>query len=202
MGRRHLTPKEIIEQCKAVDRKSRMADRAPWSAMSVMCAYSIMESEGFKGQRISKIANKINEMEADWNDGKIDLQVLSNRLNEKAGWTVSYQPYEESDITVKKGTYQYWLYSRQLNPQNIINEQATRYILFFYITLIDEYGFGKERLTRVYQFMIERLLAYQNDKTIVHGWKDALYEKTGIVMEMPVDPLTNTRGSIMTGQAY
>ena len=197
--RRHLTPKEIIAQCKAIARESRMADRTPWTAMGIMCAYVIMKVEGFKGQRILKIANKINEMEEQWSKGKIDLKDVSKKLYDKAEWTIEYKEYTEEDIKAKKGSYQYWLDSVQIGPQNTINEQATRYMLFFFNALIDEYGFGKERLTRVEEYMNKLLLDYQTDKTTVHSWKKALLDEAGVVMEMPVDPLTQREGSMMTG---
>ncbi len=198
MGRRHLTPKEIIAQCKAVARESRMADRTPWTAMGIMCSYVIMKCEGFKGQRISKIAGKVNEMENQWSQGNVDLKEVSKRLYDKADWTIEHKAYTEADITAKKGTYKYWLDSKQIAPQNTINEQATRYMLFFFTALMDEYGFGKERLTRVEEYMNSLLLDYQKDKTTVKGWSKALLDEAGIVMEMPVDPLTQTKGSIMT----
>lgn len=72
-------------------------------------------------------------------------------------------------------------------------------MLFFFTALMDEYGFGKDRLTRVQDYMNELLLEYQQDKTTVQSWKKALFEEAGVVMEMPVDPLTQTRGSMMTG---
>ena len=64
---------------------------------------------------------------------------------------------------------------------------------------MDEYGFGKDRLTRVQECMNELLLAYQQDKTTVRSWKKALFDEAGVVMEMPIDPLTQTSGSMMTG---
>lgn len=198
MGKRHLTPKEIIAQCKAVARESRMADRTPWTAMGIMCSYVIMRVEGFKGQRISRIANKVNEMEEQWSNGNVELKEISQRLYDKADWTITHKAYSEEDITAKKGTYQYWLDQKQLAPQNTINEQATRYMLFFFTALMDEYGFGKERLTRVEEYMNKLLLDYQKDKTTVKGWSKALLNEAGIVMEMPVDPLTQTKGSLMT----
>ncbi len=198
MGKRHLTPKEIIAQCKAVAREARMADRTPWTAMGITCSYVIMKVEGFKGQRISRIANKINEMENQWSDGKIDLKEVSKRLYDKADWTIEHKAYSEADITAKKGTYRYWLDSVQIAPQNTINEQATRYMLFFFTVLMDEFGFGKERLTRVEEYMNNLLDAYQQDKTTVKSWSKELLEDAGIVMEMPVDPLTQTKGSLMT----
>lgn len=200
MGKkRHLTPAEIKEQCKRIARESRMADRTPWTAMGIMLSYVIMRKEGFKGQRISRIANKVNEMEADWADGKIDLKEISKRLYDKADWTIEYKAYTVDDITARKGSYQYWLDSKQIAPQNTINEQATRYMLFFFTALMDEYGFGKDRLTRVEEYMNEQLLQYQEDKTTVREWSRALLAEVGVVMEPPVDPLTQTAGSIMTG---
>lgn len=200
MGKkRHLTLAEIKEQCKRIARESRMADRTPWTAMGIILSYVIMRKEGFKGQRISRIANKVNEMEADWADGKIDLKEISKRLYDKADWTIEYKAYTVDDITARKGSYQYWLDSKQIAPQNSINEQATRYMLFFFTALMDEYGFGKDRLTRVEEYMNELLLQYQEDKTTVREWSRALLAEAGVVMEPPVDPLTQTAGSIMTG---
>ena len=43
------------------------------------------------------------------------------------------------------------------------------------------------------------LLRYQQDKTTVRSWKKALFDEAGVVMEMPIDPLTQTSGSMMTG---
>lgn len=57
MGKRHLTPREIIAQCKVVARERRMTDRAAWTAMGIICAYAIMQKEGFKGKRISFVAS-------------------------------------------------------------------------------------------------------------------------------------------------
>ena len=198
MGKRHLTPQEIIAQCNAVARESRMADRTPWTAMGIMCGYVIMKVEGFKGQRISRIANRVNEMEEQWSNGKLDLEEIRERLYDKADWSIEYKEYTEADITAKKGSYQYWLDSKQIAPQNTINEQATRYMLFFYAALMEEYGFGKERLTRVQEYMNNLLLDYQKDKTTVRSWKRELMEEAGVVMEMPIDPLTQESGSMMT----
>ena len=199
MGKRHLTPREIIAQCKAVARECRMADRTPWTAMGIMCAYVIMKKEGFKGQRILRITNKIDEYEKQWDDGKLDLKDVSQRLYDKAEWTIEHVDYTDADIKAKKGTYQYWIDKKQIAPQNTINAQATRYMLFFFTALMDEYSFGKDRLTRVQESINELLLAYQQDKTTIREWKQALYDDAGVIFEMPIDPLTQTQGSNMTG---
>ena len=72
-------------------------------------------------------------------------------------------------------------------------------MLFFFAALIEEYGYGKERLTRVEEYMNRLLLDYQENKTSIREWKETLLKEAGIVVEMPVDPLTQTSGSIMTG---
>ena len=198
MGKRHLTPREIIAQCNMIARERRMAYRTPWTAVGIICAYVIMKREGFKGQRILRITQRIDEMEAEWDEGKLSMQEVSDRLYEKSGWSITNEKYTDADIKAKKGSYQYWLDSVQIEPQNTINEIATRYMLFFFTALMDEYGFGKERLTRVQDYMNELLLLYQQDKTSVHEWKKVLYDEAGVAFEMPIDPLTQTRGSMMT----
>ena len=199
MRKKHLEPKEIAAQLNAIAREKRMAERTPWTAMGIMCSYVIMKCEGFKGQRISKIANRVNEMEAQWSNGEIDLSEVSKRLYEKADWTIENKAYTEADIRAKKGSYKYWVDSIQIAPQNTINEQATRYMLFFFTALMEEYGYGKDRLTRVQEYLNKLLLDYQQDKTTVRGWKEAIFKEAGVIVEMPVDPLTQTKGSVMTG---
>lgn len=156
------------------------------------------EERGIQRAKDFKTCQQGQEMEAQWSEGKIDLKGISKRLDDKAGWTIESKAYKESDITSKKGSYQYWLDSKQIAPQNTINEQATRYMLFFFTTLMDEYGFGKERLTRVCDYLNELLVDYQQDKTTVRAWKQAIYDEAGVIIEMPIDPLTQTVGSMMT----
>ena len=197
--RRHLTPEEIKAQCNQIAREKRMADRSPWSAMSIICPYVVMKSEGFKGQRISKLIGKITDYEEKWSNGEIDLEEFRERLKLKAEWTLEFNQWTEADITARKGSYNYWLDKIQLEPQNRINQNAERYMLFFFITLMEEFGYGKDRLTRVEEYMNTLLLDYQHNKTSISEWKTALFEEAGIVIEMPVDPLTQKSGSIMTG---
>ncbi len=196
--RRHLTPAEIKAQCSAIARECRMADRAPWTAMAIICGYVLLKSEGFKGQRISKVLSAINEMEERFDKGEITVEEMSERLEEKADWHVESKEYTESDIRAKKGTYQYWLDQKQIAPQNTINRQATRYMTFMFVALIDLYGYGKDRLTRVEHSMNELLLDYQQNKTTVALWRETLFDETGLVFEQPIDPLTQKSGSMLT----
>ena len=197
--KRHLTPDEIKKQLNMIAREKRMADRTPYSAMNILMPYTIMKCEGFKAQRIVRILNKVNDMQEKWENGEIDLEEVSQRLMDKAEWTIASEHYQESDIIAKKGTYQHLVDKLQIEPQNRINDFATRYMLFFFTALMEEYRFGKERLTRVQEYLNNILLEYQEDKTSVDEWKKELFDKAGLVIEMPIDPLTQTHGSIMTG---
>ncbi|MCR5755536.1 MAG: hypothetical protein K6G30_12095 [Acetatifactor sp.] len=176
-----------------------MCNRTPWTAMGIICGYTLLKSEGFKAQRIVRVTNCVGEMEKRFDQGKITVEEVSKRLMDKADWTVEYVEYTEADIRAKKGSYQYWLDQKQLAPQNAINKQSTRYMLFMFAALMDEFGYGKDRLTRVQEFMNNLLLDYQQDKVTVMEWHKALLEETGVVFEPPIDPLTQTAGSMMTG---
>ena len=99
--RRHLTPKQICAQCNAIAREKRMAERTPWTAMGIMCAYVLMKKEGFKGQRILRITNRVNELEAEYDAGKVDLKQISDNLFEKADWTIVHETYTEADIKAR-----------------------------------------------------------------------------------------------------
>ena len=199
MGRRHLTRNEILARCNAVARESRMCNRSPWTAISIICGYALMKSEGFKGQRLNNVIKNVGKLESEFEAGRIDIDDVSKSLYEKADWTIEYKEYTEADIVSKKGTFDYWLDKKQIAPQNEINKQATRYMLFFFTSLNDIYGFGKERLTRVQEKINEMLLLYQQDKVSVTEWKKALLEEAGIYFENPIDPLTQKSGSMMTG---
>ena len=118
---------------------------------------------------------------------------------QKAGIKCVHDTYTEKDIMHKKGSFNHWLDSRQIEAQNEMNMQASRYMLFFYHSLITEYGFGEKRITRVDELVGQNMKTYQTNRSIILDWKRELKEKAGIAIEMPVDPLTQTSGSTMTG---
>jgi len=199
MKKRHLTPDEIKEQCKRIALESRMAEISPWSAMGIMCGYILFKAEGFKAGRIVRVCNKIDEYEqAFWDNAEV-YETQKKRLMDKADWTIENREYTEKDIKAKKGTYRYWIDQRQLDPQNRMNAQATRYMTFMFVSLMDEYGYGKARLTRVQTEIMKLLDEYQENKTSVKLWQAELKEGTGIIYELPKDPLTQRSGSMMTG---
>lgn len=199
MKKRHFTPDEIKAQMNMLAREKRMADRSPWTAMGIVCGYTLMTSEGFKGRRIADVCQKIDEYEALWREDKLDVETVSRQLMKKADWSIEFKEYTDADIRYKKGSYGYVLDKIQIEPQNRINEMATRYLLFFFKALNEVHGYGKERLTRVQEHMNKVLDEYRTDKDALSRWKVALYNDAGIYFENPIDPLTQTSGSVMCG---
>ena len=187
---RHLTRNEIIEQCKRVARQNRTGSRAMWTAMCIMCGYALLKSEGFKGQRISNVTKKVNEMYEEYEKGNLDIDILNNRLLDKAEFSFKHEDYTESEITEKKGTYAHWIIERQIAPQNEINKQSIEYMIMFFNALIDLYGFGKERLNRVFEQIEKERSLYDSGKASIEEWRKELMEDAGIVFEEPIDPLT------------
>lgn len=199
-GRRHLTPQEIIAQCNGVAREIRMKDRTPWTAMGIICGYTLLKSEGFKGQRIFNVTQKIDEYENLYHEGKLDLEEERQWLKSVTGWELEWRNYTEEDIVWKKGTYLHWIDEKQLQPQNDINTMALRYMIFFFKALNELYGYGEGRLNRVELAMRNFLNAYLEDKTSVLTWRKTLFAEAGVVFENPIDPKYGApTASIMTG---
>lgn len=197
--RRHLTPKEIMAHCKFIAKEKRTAERSPWTVASILASYTMLKSEGFKGQKINKVLTYINELEAKWDSGKVDLEELRTTLAGYGDLPIGYVPYTEADITKRKGSFDYYMDYIELDAQNTINEVATRYIVFFFTALINVYGYGRTRLKRVADFLNNLLTDYQEDRKSLREWKAAILNEAGILIEPPVDPMTQDRTSTMMG---
>lgn len=194
-SRRHFNKDEIIAMCTQVARETRMADRTPYTAMPIICLYTMLESEGWKQTRLANLANKINEYKAKYDTGEIDKEYLENRLKEKVDFMVGYEEYTLEDVT-SKTKFMRWLDEKQIAPQNRINELSTEYMLLFFNALMD-CGFGKERVNRVQTAMFDVLNRYVENKLLLRDIRQKLLD-AGIFVEQPVDPLTQTVGSSLT----
>lgn len=194
---RHYTREEIIRQCKAIAREKRMAERTPWTVMGIICGYTLLKSEGFKGKRIAGICAKVDEYEKLCDEGKLTAERIREEMMERAEWTVEWEAYTPADITAPKGSFRYWLDLVQIDPQNRINETAARYMLFFFKALNELHGYGKVRLTRVQEAMNGAVQEYRYNKDVITKWKQALYEDAGICFGNPIDPLTRESGSML-----
>lgn len=200
MKRPHYTRQQLIAMCNQVARERRMAERSPWTAMNIIFGYTLLKSKEFKGKRIYKISQAIDDYENKYEAGEIDLDAMSDKLvKEYGGPPIEYNHYTEEDILFPKGTFHYWLDSKQIDPQNTINEYSRRYLIFFYTVLAEMYGYREKRIMFIHDETMKNLEAYQDDKVTIRQWQKELYDDAGIWFELPKDPLTQTTGSIMTG---
>lgn len=200
MARPHYNRQQLLQMCNQVARERRMADRSPWTAMNIIFGYTLLKCKDFKGKRIYSVSQAVDAYENKYEAGEIDLNLMSKKLvDDYAGFSVEYVPYTEKDIVFKKGTFHHWLDSRQLEPQNRINEFACRYMIFFFTVLAEKYGYREKRLNAVYEELQKHMELYKNDKVSIRQWQKELYDDAGIWFELPKDPLTQTTGSIMTG---
>lgn len=200
MGKRHLSRQELITACKQVARERRMAEVSPWTAMSIICGYTMLQAKDFKGKRIHNVSKAVDEYERRWLLGEIDLSAMSRKLiDDYAGFSVEYVPYTEADIRYKKGTFDYWLDAKQIPAQNTINEFATRYLIFWFTSLAEMYGYREKRLTDIYEEFKKHMELYKVDKVSIRDWQKALLDDAGIWFALPEDPLDGSKGSIMTG---
>lgn len=190
MKRRHLTPQELKERLKHAAKQSRMATRTPWTAMGVLTGFALYKSEGFKGQRILKITDAVAEYERRWIDGEITIDDCNARLKEKTGWDVNVTPYTDEDLKSKKGSCRYLLEKTEMEAKNTINMQSARYMVWLFNALMDEYGYGKDRLTRVEEYMLKLIDDYTFSRTTVDAWRKVLRDDLGLVFEQPIDPIT------------
>lgn len=200
MARPHYSKQQLIRMCNQVARERRMAHQTPWTAMSIICGYTLLKAKNFKGKRIHKVSQAVDAYETKYINGEIDLEMMSLKLNEDyAGFTVQYNPYTEKDIKFKKGTFHYWLDEKQIAPQNAINEFSARYLIFFFTALAELYGYREKRLQDIYQEFTKHMELYRENKVSITEWQKELLDDAGIWFALPKDELTNTTGSIMTG---
>lgn len=198
--RHHLDRNELIQACSQVARERRMANVSPWTAMSIICGYTLLQAKDFKGKRIHNVSKSVDDYERRWLLGEIDLPAMSKKLvDDYAGFSVEYIPYTEADIRFKKGSFDHWLDSKQIEPQNIINEFASRYLIFWFTSLAEMYGYREKRLNDIYEQFKKIMEEYQVNKVSIRDWQKALLEDAGIWFALPEDPLDGSKGSIMTG---
>lgn len=188
MRRRQLTKDEILRACKDVAMKNRIAERSAWTAMGIMCGYSIMKSEGFKQKRLADIAQKVSILNDKYLNYEIELEDLAKTLMDKAEWTIEVVEYTDNDIISKKKSFDYFYDKRSQEACNKVNNMCMAYLLFFFNVLITDYEFGKVRLTRVKDYLNDIKDAYEADKEQLHVWKKELLE-AGVMYEGPKDPL-------------
>ncbi|MBQ0074519.1 MAG: hypothetical protein KBT34_10020 [Prevotella sp.] len=196
MRKKHYTRDEIIKICNQVARERRMAHLTPWTAMSIICGYTLLKEKDFKGKRIHAVSKAVDAYETKYLNGEIDLQEMRRAVIEKCDFLVlEYNAYTEQDIAFRKGTFNHWIDEKQLQPQNAINEFAIRYMIFFFTVLGEMHGYGEKRIKDIYTELNKNLNMYADNKISLKQWQKELMEDAGIWFDVPEDPITKTKGN-------
>jgi hypothetical protein len=118
-------------------------------------------------------------------NGEVYIEDLQCTLFNKAGWKVEYEPYTENDIKAKPGTYDYQCEKRIMDSNNAINMQSTQYLCVAFNVLMSM-GYGKHRLTRVKDKVVEMFNRYSgDDRESVMVLHKRLFDEAGVYVQMP-----------------
>lgn len=194
--KRHFTRQEIIDKCNQVARERRMVAESPWTAMNIICGYTLYKNRGFRAKRILTVSRAVDEYEKKYWDGEIDLDDMRKKLKkEYGGVEIMFEPYTQEDVRFKKGSFAHWLDGKQIDPMNTIMEYSTRHMIFFFTVMAEKYGYREKRLDAIYKELSKHLHEYEDNQVSIKQWQSELMDYGGIVFEMPKDPLTRTEGS-------
>jgi hypothetical protein len=116
-----------------------------------------------------------------------DIKQLSDRLMDKAEFSVEVGYHQASDNRYKKtDKYRYTMEQKLMDAEDEINRCSQKYLLIHFNVLMD-IGYGKTRLTRNKDAMNRQLYEVKDpmgDGAMVMRQK--LMDGVGIVIEMPV----------------
>lgn len=198
-SRPHYDRNQILQMCNHVARESRMSSGTSYTAMHILTLHVLLEKYGFKQQRLAKVAEYVNDLEKRFDNGEFSEEEMSNRLFDLADFKIEQVDYTEKDITRKKGTFDYWLDERQIEPMNNINRIASKHMTEFFLAMADLYGWRKVRLERLRKDLADSIDTYQWNKNIASEMRKNLLDE-GIWIEDAIDPLTQSHSrSIMYG---
>lgn len=202
MGKRHLTPQEIMKQQNLIAREARMAERSTWTAMAVMFGWSMMHGLGFRAKRITDVVSRVNELHDLIEDNPDLFKKYKDIVEQKTGSQYYHVDYSTDEIAWKKGTYAYQYNAVQIPIQNKINRDCLNYMILYNYVLIEKYGYGSVRLERMNSAFESIREPFKDQKSVLGKYRAELYEIAGVWFGDPEDPKGSTKfsGSLMTGK--
>lgn len=189
----------ILFVMNSVAKERRMARRTGWTASHVCGAYTLWKEYGFGAKRLNDISNKIDAMTDKMENGEIDIEELRSFLDKYAGLGLVHKDYTENEISYRKGSFLFFVDSKQLMPQNEVNRYATEYAIFLLTIMHEENGFGPERLMKLYRKLEKVFNDFAEDHAIGQTMIDELHDYAGVYFGRPRDTITDQVGSIMVG---
>lgn len=186
MAKKHLTKNEILARVKKVRDLKNHADKALFTGMATLCNYVLWKDEGWYQKKLADYNQRVAEYDRQLDSEEISLEIISNRLMEKAGFTVEYVPYTYDGIAVsKKSGFLYEMEKEIVDSDNNINALSVRYTLIHYQVLMDM-GYGEKRLNRNRDFVNARLARINvEDGSRFADLHRELLDGAGIYIEMP-----------------
>lgn len=177
---------KILAEMKKVAKMRRLGTRAAWMGAQMMSAYAMWKSEGFSARKISKVMQRVNEMEGEFDRGELHVKDVRKLMcSEKYGLNITV---EECEPTPKnKNAYKDMIEQKMVECHNDITITTDRYILFFLKALIDVECFGRKRINRVKDYVFKLYQMSDSDPTLAHRIQRELLDGTGLMFESPKD---------------
>jgi hypothetical protein len=186
MKRKHLTKDELLSMTKEIQTLKKSSNRSPFTGMATLCNYVLWKDEKWYQKKLVAYNQAVAEYDQRLDAEEVTIKDMSDRLWNKADFTVEYVEFTEKDIRVSpKNKFFYAMEKHRIECDNTINEMSTRYMLIHFNVLMDM-GYGKKRLERNKDYINARLQTV----TVVEGEKimdlhRELIEGAGIEIEMP-----------------
>lgn len=182
LNQKHFTRDQLLYQMNKTAYDAKNAKSSAFSGLSILCNYAIWKNENFRTTKLQEYNGLVAEYESRYMKGEITVEEMSDRLNRKAGFTLTYIPYTEIANTKNKALR--WLSEKDNVSNNNVSETCIRYQLEHYNALMDM-GFGKVRLERVKGYIQDML----NGLAELDIWsiRKELIDEAGVYIEMPAN---------------
>lgn len=179
---KHLTKSELLQQLKYTANVRRKAASAPFTGMAILGNYILWKSEGWEQEQLAEYNEKVAEYYAI----EPNIQELSDRLNDKADFTIEVAYHSETDNRYKRSEkYRRDMEQKLMDAEDEINRCSQKYLLIHFNVLIDM-GYKKEHLNRIKDSLNTKLAEVSDSMgTGAMQMRRELMDGVGICIEMP-----------------
>lgn len=179
--RKHYTKDELLRQLKQTANVVKKASSAPFTGMAILANYTLWKTERWGQTRLAEYNKRVAEYYA----GEIDEKALSDRLMEKADFTVQSVQHTAGDNCQKKTRqYRWFMEQKLIDAEDEINRSSAQYFLICFNALMDM-GYGNKRLNRVKDAINEKLKENEKEDAMALRMRQELIDNLGILIEMP-----------------
>ena len=179
---KHLTKNELLWQLKHTADVRKRASASSFTMMAILGNYVLWKTESWYQKRLVEY----NERVRTYYEKDPDLEALSRRLNDTAGFTIEVQYHQPHDNCYKKTKkYRHDMEQKLMEAEDRINRCSQKYLLIHFSVLMDM-GYGKKRLNRVKDAMNRKLTEISDPMGKgAMEMRQELMDGVGIIIEMP-----------------